>query len=155
MDVFDIGIFECGTGGDINIKSGDIEVIHGLTNQVYLALFGGNIEQNTEDVIEGTEERRDWWGNAYLARENQFNSNFERALMSQPLTSGGISRLEDAAKKDLKFLNNYADIIVSGSITAPGHFQLSVQLKYPGGNSTKIKFLWDGTQGEIIEQTII
>jgi len=151
MDTIDVMIYESGSGGDLNLKNEDIEKISGLTNQVYLALFGGNIEQNTSDDLAELDERNDWWGNSLLQSEQQFNSFFERALNMIALTSGGISLLENAAKKDLKYLQKYADINIEGSIIGLNKFQLQVNMMEPDENSTKIKFIWDGTKQELIE----
>ena len=101
--IVDIMIFENGSGGDLNLKNDDIETISGLMNQVYLALFGGNLEQNTSDDLSELEERNDWWGNSLLKKENQFNSNFERTLRTIPLNSSGLIKIENAAKEDLKY----------------------------------------------------
>jgi len=153
MDVVDLMIYESGSGGDLNLKNDDLETVSGLTNQVYLALFGGNIEESTSDDLEDLDERNDWWGNYLLNEELQFNSSFERTLTTVTLNSGGISKLVNAAKKDLKYLEDYADITVEGSITGLNKFQLQVNLQEPDQSSTKIKFIWDGTKGTI--ETII
>ena len=153
MDVVDLMIYESGSGGDLNLKNDDLETVSGLTNQVYLALFGGNIEENTSDDLEDLDERNDWWGNYLLNEELQFNSSFERTLTTVTINSGGISKLVNAAKKDLKYLEDYADITVEGSIVGLNKFQLQVSLQEPNQSSTKIKFIWDGTKGTI--ETII
>lgn len=151
----DLMIYETGSGGDLNIKNNDIETINGLTNQVYLALFGGNIEQSTSENLDQLDERLDWWGNSLLDEENQFNSEFERKLNEVALTSEGVSILVNAAKKDLKYLENYADIDIFGSITQINRFEITINLTEPDEISTKIKFIWDGTQNELIEERII
>jgi phage gp46-like protein len=153
-NILDIGIYETGTGGDINIVNDDIETIQSLANQVYLALFGGNVEQSTSEIVQGS-ERLDYWGNEYLDIEQQFNSTFERALTQVALTSSGISKLEDAAKKDLKYLSNYADVSISGSIPDISKFRLEIILKQPSDESLKVVFVWDGNKNEVIEQRII
>jgi hypothetical protein len=40
--IADITIFESGDGGDLALINDDLATIEGLTNQVYLAWFGGN-----------------------------------------------------------------------------------------------------------------
>ena len=155
MPITDIAIHESGTGGDFTLIGGDIETIKGITNQVYLALFGGNYEQSTSADVANQKERFDWWGNNYLAPENQFNSSFERTINDITLNSAGINRLVGAAKKDLQFLSDYADIEVSGSIVGINRFELQVILKEPDKKTTKIVFLWDGTKNEIIQNEIL
>ena len=151
----DLMIYESGSGGDLNLKNEDIETVKGLVTQVYLALFGGNIEENTSDSLEDLEQRNDWWGNDLLPVDNQFNSNFERALTSVALNSNGITILENAAKKDLKYLRQYADISISGSVVELNRFQLEVTLQEPNEQSVKLRFIWDGTRNELIESKII
>lgn len=154
-EIIDIAIHESGTGGDLNLKNNDIETIQGITNQVYLALFGGNIEQSTTLDLDNMTERKDWWGNAYLKTDNQFNSEFERTINNVALTSAGISTLEDAARSDLEYLQQYADITVTGSIIGVGRFLLDVELQQPDSDSIKIQFIWDGTKKELIQNIII
>jgi len=151
----DLMMYETGSGGDLMIKNNDIETINGLTNQVYLALFGGNVEQSTYDDLNDIDERLDWWGNNYLSDEFQFNSIFEKTLMDVALNSEGVNTLINAAKQDLKYLEEYADIEISGAVTQINRFELTVNLKEPDMNSTKIKFIWDGTKNELIEQITI
>ena len=145
-------IFENGSGGDFNLKNEDIETISGLTNQVYLALFAGNIEENTSDDLDELEQRNDWWGNFLLVKENQFNSNFERTLRTIALNSSGLIQIENAAKEDLKYLQEFADIEISSEITGINKMTLFVNIIEPDQQSTKLRFIWDGTRQEIIEE---
>ncbi|MCJ7802755.1 MAG: hypothetical protein MUP82_10410 [Candidatus Marinimicrobia bacterium] len=154
-EIADIAIYENGSGGDWILKNDDIDNISGLTNQVYLAFFGGNIEQNTSDNLAELEQRNDWWGNFLLKANNQFNSNFERALRTIALNSAGLIAIENAAKEDLKFLEEYADIEISSQITGINKMSLFVNVIEPNKQSTKIKFIWDGTRQEVIEEKTI
>lgn len=153
--VLDVMVFESGSGGEWNLKANDVEYISGLTNQVYLALFGGNIEQNTDEGLADVEQRHDYWANAFILDEHQYNSTFERTIMNVALNSAGVSKLENAASEDLKYLEAYADIAISGAVTGLGKFELTVQLDEPSGISTKLKFIWDATKNELIEQRTI
>lgn len=142
--ISDIMIYETGDGGDFQLVNEDLQVINGLTNQVYLALFGGNKEKNEE-----------WWGNQLLADNNQIKSDFERLLTEVALNSAGLKRIKEAALKDLAFLKEIADITVDSSITGYNKLELDITLIQPGNLSTKLKFLWDGTNAELIEEIII
>src|SRR5690606_6946193 len=92
---FDVAIGEAeGNGGDIKLLGNDLAVIYSHENQVYLALFGGNVEQSTP-AQETTETTEDWWGNNLLFggdAAKQFNSETERALNNTALNSAGRSR---------------------------------------------------------------
>lgn len=154
-DILDILIYEYGTGGDMNLKNDDLETVTGLVNQVYIAFFGGNIEENTSDDLALKEQRNDYWGNSYLDVDNQFNSNFERTINQIVINNFGISKLEDAAKKDLAYLNDYADITFDHEIISASRLQFDVILKEPSTESAKIRFIWDGVRREIIETIVI
>lgn len=154
-DILDIMIYESGDGGEINLINDDIDTIKGLTNQVYLALFGGNVEESTSENSNIGQQRLDWPGNEYMETENQFNSSFERKLNEINLTSAGISILLDTAKKDIDFLNDYADIEIEGNIIGLGKFQLDVKLQEPGQKSTKLIFIWDNTKNEVVQNITI
>ena len=105
---FDIMIFESGNGGDFNIRNGDLDSVEGLTNQPYLAHFGGNKEASTTGEEAAGVERFDWWGNSFLENEPgaQMNSELERALRDNSLSSKGRVQIERLAKQDMEFLNH-------------------------------------------------
>jgi phage gp46-like protein len=153
--IADIEIFETGGGGDLNLKAEDIATIKGLTNQVYLALFGGQYEQVTGEDLEQLDQRGDWWGNNLLNAEFQFNSTFERRLNEVVLNSSGLIDLENSAKEDLQFLREYADVEIDLLIDSYQKLTIFVDVIEPDKESVKIKFVWDGTKKEVIEQKII
>lgn len=153
--ISDIAINESGSGGDLNLINDDLNTIEGLSNQVYLALFGGNIESSTSEDLDNLDQRDDWWGNSLLSKENQFNSLFEKTISTIALNSAGLSKLIDAAKEDLKYLEEYAIIDIDANIVSLNRINLLVNLTEPNSESLKIKFVWDGQKNELIEQKII
>jgi phage gp46-like protein len=153
--MIDLMIYETGSGGDLNLKNDDLDTISGLTNQVYLAFFGGNKEQSTSDELNELEQRKDWWGNFLMEPENQFNSELERTLDNVAINTEGISKIENAAKNDLQYLDEYADIEIEAFILSVAKVQIDVSLTEPNNNSTKLKFIWDGTKNELIEEIVI
>lgn len=146
----DVTIYEEGSGGELQLLNEDLALSEGLTNQVYLALFGGNLEQSTSPDIEALDVRQDWWGNELLNEENQFNSTFERTLSEVALNSAGIRVLENAVKEDLSYLSAYADISIESSLIGLNRLEIFITLQEPGQDSIKIKLLWDGTREEAI-----
>lgn len=146
----DILIYDFGNGGEISLKNGDIEGTGAIFNMVYLAHFGGNIEASTTGNEDEGEERSDWWGNFYLEEKAMMNSELERALNNNPLTSSGRASIERAAKKDLEFLSDIADVDVSVQITGNNKIKITEKI-----NQTIINFIWDSTKNEIIETIII
>ena len=153
MEIADISIYESGNGGDLALRANDIDIVRGFANQFYLALFGGNIEENTSERLTGQDQRNDWWGNNLI--QEKFNSNFERELMNNPLNSGGIANLENSAKEDLKFMKAFGEVTVNASLIGIGKLQLEISLKEPSSRTTKVKYLWDGARKEIIQQILL
>jgi len=154
-EITDIMMYENGSGGELSLKNDDLESINGLTNQVYLALFGGNIQQSTSENLESLDIREDYWGNEYLEEELQYNSLFEKTIRTVTLNTNGLSILKDAAEQDLNYLKKYADISMEISIKKLNFVELIVTLIEPDDISTKIKLLWDGTKNELIENITI
>lgn len=128
--MIDIEFIEIGDGGDVVIdENGYLSAINDLRNQVYLALWGG---------------QNDWWGNDLMKEENKFLSTFETLLNEVALNSSGLSKLIEAAKYDLKYLEKYADIEVNAAITDYNRLQLDVTISQPNNNSNKVTYIWDG-----------
>lgn len=136
----DILISEEGSGGDFSIVDNDLALTNSLRNQVYIAFFGGNIK---DDV---GEQNNDYWANDFINEEQRYVSNFERAILSEPLTSSGLQKIKSAAEKDLKALKNYADISISISIESKDLLYLYIEIKAPNNLSEKIRLIWNNTE---------
>jgi len=151
---FDVAVGENnGNGGDVQLLGNDLAIVYGNENQTYLALFGGNVAQNTASVQTG-KERFDWWGNTLLFGTNQarqYNSNFERTLNEVALNSSGRVTLENAAKDDLRYLGAIgATVTVSVAIIAVNTVELNIKTVYSSGKGsiTKITFGRRPTSGD-------
>jgi phage gp46-like protein len=149
----DILIYESGDGGEFSLLNNDLETVGSITNNVYLALFGGNIEQNTDTSIIDGEVRNDWWGNNIL--DIPFNSNFERTLLNVAVTSAGIRQIEEAALSDLAFLSDLAQVSVEVNIDSVDKISLIVSLQQPDSQEKRIKFVWNQLKNEVIQEVII
>lgn len=146
----DVLIYEGGNGGELSLKNGDIETTDSLANQAYLAHFGGNVEASTTgNEVEG-EERSDWWGNSFIETGSQMNSEIERALNNNALTSAGRSNIEDAANKDLQYLSEISD--TGSTVALIGNDKLRITDTI---DKTVKDLIWDATKSELIEQKII
>lgn len=143
MAVADLTIYENFDGGDLFLQNDDLQIIDGLTNQVYLALFGGNVQQSESNELDEIEQRFDFWG-------GDFNSEFERKLKEVALNSAGIIEIENAAKLDLQYLQEFANIEVSADLTGVNTVELNVLVQEPDSQSTKLTFIWDGTKNTVI-----
>jgi len=158
----DLSLFESGDGGDVIFTGGDLQITDALWNQIYMALFGGNVEQTTEEAEQTSDaiviQRFDWWGNTaffFDKPQNQFNSRTERDLFETAITSEGRIKLEATIKKDLEFMSELAEIDVSITLTNNDRIKINIGFQENDGIEERLVFLWDGTQiEEIIERTI-
>lgn len=155
----DIALYESGSGGELLVLNNDIALIETLYQQVYLRLFGGNVEANTTGTeIEG-QQRNDWWGNALLfsnRKDKQFNSNTERILDNVTLNTAGRIDIKRAVESDLNNLSNIADITVNIVILSHNKVEISVLLQKPEDIEDKIlQFIWDNARKEVIIDTTI
>ena len=55
----DLAIYETGNGGDLLINNNDLSSVEILIHQVYLCLFGGNVEASTRGNELKSEKRED------------------------------------------------------------------------------------------------
>lgn len=150
MAAIDLTFYSNFDGGDLSLGNDDLNTIEGLSNQVYLALVGGNIEQSTDPELSELEQRFDWWGNSLLQESNQFNSEFERIVNSVALNSEGLIAVETAVKKDLEYLKEFANITISADLIGIAKLQITVTIIEPDATSIKFKYIWDGTRNTLI-----
>lgn len=146
----DLMIYESGNGGELSLKSGDIETTQAVFNQFYLSHFGGNTEASTTgNEIEGT-ERMDWWGNMFLNEKSQMNSSLEKTLQGVALTSAGRVEVEREARKDIDYLSDLGELSTVVQIIGNDKIQISDKI-----NQSKVDFIWDATKSEVIEEIVI
>lgn len=156
----DLIIFETGDGGDLQLLGNDINFSSGsLFNMVYLAWFGGNTEASTTGNELKTELKKDWFGNSLLFKNEQdvqFNSTLEKVLNTTVLNSAGRIKIEDAAKKDLLFLKDVAEITVDVSILDDNRVEILARLTELSNLQEKeYQILWDGLKNEVIINEVI
>ncbi len=131
MQTFDLAIIETLNGGDFQLQGNDLAVVNSIENMIYLALFGGNIEESTQQSFIQAQSF-DYWGNSFLTPDQQFNSDTERTLNSTPLTTSGRVIIENAIKKDLDFFKVFgATVTVSVSIIATDKLSVNIKVMFP------------------------
>lgn len=144
---YDVAILETGNGGD-TLKTGrDLTVVFGFENMVYLALFGGNPGFITKGKKIESEQAFDYWGN-FLFEPNeegrQFNSLTEQRLMEVALNSSGRASIEEAVKKDLKFMKEFANVEVAVSILSDDKLRIDIKVIRPDNLQEKrFIYIWD------------
>ncbi len=147
----DIKIYETGNGGDINVLGNDLESVYSFENMPYLGMFGGNVEQSTQQVGENDEQRFDFWGNSFLPDfGSQFNSLTERGLINIPITSEGRILIENAVKADLRFMEDFAVINIVVRVISDDQLNIDVSINQPNVlQNLQFQFIWNAATGEI------
>jgi phage gp46-like protein len=159
MNTTDIHLFETGSGGDFAILNNDLLMAETLYQQIYLALFGGNIEANTKSSYLESEERFDYWGNSLIwndAKTKQFNSETERVLSNVALNSSGRLSIIQAVNKDLDYLKNVIDFTVE--VVIENVSSLSISVSFSGKTNQQnrlLQMVWDNSKKEVIINKII
>lgn len=141
------------------IASDDLVMNEVLYNQVYLALFGGNIESNTKPDNLINEERFDWWGNKLFyadTQTKQFNSNTERTLQNVVLNSSGRLQIIQAVNEDLSYLTDLLNSSVDVEFLDTNKIRIIVLFTRKSNQESKVlQFIYDNAKNEvIIENTI-
>lgn len=105
---WDLALVETGDGGDVTMNGNDLAVFLNDENEIYLRMFGGNIEADSKSSRVAGEQDFSYWANGLLLGNDDaisFNSTTERTLNNVPLTSQGRLAIESAIRKDLRSLN--------------------------------------------------
>ncbi len=131
----DVKLFQTIDDGNITIEGGVTEMSGGLETAAYLALFGGNEQDDGRD-----DNPNNWWGNIGEDEPaRQYRSETQYLLRSLPATSGNLGKLEDAAVRDLAFfLNENIASLVSMVASIPGlnKIKLTIRIEAEGEEST-------------------
>lgn len=150
----DIALYETGDGGDLLINNNDLSSTEILIHQVYLCLFGGNIESDTKGNELKSQIRDDWWANSLIFKnriKKQFNSRTERILNKVVLNSSGRIEIENSVKEDLKDFTKIISLSVSVKIPSPDRVDILISLKEKENKEQKtLQFIWDNAKKEII-----
>jgi len=159
MNTKDINLHESGSGGEMAIVSNDLLMGEALFQQVYLALFGGNVEANTIGNELLSEERFDYWQNPLFFSETpskQFNSNTERELKEVVLNTAGRLKIIQTVSDDLEYLSNLLKYDVDVQFVGTNHIRIIINFAQKGSQENRVlQMVYDNAKGElIIEKTI-
>lgn len=150
----DINLHESGSGGEISILNNDLVLGEALFQQVYLALFGGNLEASTRGDEPITEIRQDWWGNSVFFGENpnkQFNSLTEKALNEVVLNSSGRLTIINAINEDLDYLRSLVNFSVDVIFESTNTIKIMIKFEQTGTNSDRVlELIWNNAKNELI-----
>jgi hypothetical protein len=159
MQTTDLLLYETGSGGDLAILNNDLVMAEALYQQVYLALFGGNVEANTKTKYIESEERFDYWGNSLIwnvKTTKQFNSETERALRNNALNSSGRLAILQAVNTDLSYLTSLLSYSVEVSVLSVNSLKITVNFTQKGNQQNKVlQLVYDNAKNELIIEKII
>jgi hypothetical protein len=159
METKDVLIYESGSGGELSVVNDDLVFTELLYNQVYLALFGGNVEENTKRDYLFTEQRLDYWGNSLFFAEtpsNQFNSNTERTIQNIALTSSGRLELIRAVEDDLAYLNDLFNYTVDVMFFQANKIKIIVKFTAKSNQESQaFQLIYDNAKNEVIINQLV
>jgi hypothetical protein len=159
MSTKDINLFESGSGGEMRILNSDLLMAETIYQTIYLALYGGNVEQSTTSEETDLEENFDYWGNQLFYSNNPdkwFNSQTERVLSTVALNGEGRRLIEDAVNADLQFLNNVVNFEVEVSISSNNRAEIAIFIsEFQNQSDRQLKMVWENSRNELIIQEII
>jgi len=154
MATADVKLVELGDGGDVVLNNNDLELVTGFQNMPYIALFGGNLKQSTTGP-KTNEQIFDYWGNFLFHPTTQpvwFNSKTERLLNEVAITSAGRIQIEQQVKKDLEFMNAFANVTVSVSLVTVDRIKIYIEIIEPNVEQpTSYGYIWDTMEQELTE----
>jgi len=159
MSTKDINLFEGGSGGEMRILNSDLLMAETIYQTIYLALYGGNVEQSTTSEETDLEENFDYWGNQLFYSNNPdkwFNSQTERTLSTVSLNGEGRKLIEDAVNADLQFLNNVVNFEVEVSISSNNRAEIAIFIsEFQNQSDRQLKMVWENSRNELIIKEII
>jgi hypothetical protein len=159
MNTTDILLYETGQGGDFAIINDDLVMGESLYQQIFLALFGGNIEASTKINYLPTEERFDYWGNGLVWKDEktkQFNSETERAIQNNALNSSGRLLILQAVDIDLTYLKSTLDYTIDVQITGRDNLRIIVNFTQKTNQQDRsLQMVYDNARNEVIIEKII
>ena len=159
MNTKDINLHESGNGGEMAIVSNDLLLGESLFQQVYLALFGGNIEAVTRGDELISEERFDYWANFLFFSEipsKQFNSITEKTINSVALNSQGRLSIINAINEDLSYLTELLNYSIDVQIFEVNKIRIIINFTPKNNQQSRVlQLVYDNAKNElIIERTI-
>jgi phage gp46-like protein len=155
----DIVLYETGSGGDFALLADDLLMGESLYQNIYLALFGGNIEASTKSGYLTTEQRFDYWGNDLIWKDQkskQFNSETERVLKNTTLNSQGRIAILTSANNDLAYLKGVVDLSIDVNIKSISRVAIIVTFKEKTNQQDKVlQLIFDNIKNEVIIEKLI
>jgi len=145
----DVLIQNTENGGDIELIDGNPTLTGGLKSAFYLALFGGNKEDN------GSENTNlQWWGNLNETDPTtHYRSRTQNLLQSLVPSSGNLRVLESTIERDLNFfieIGAVTELTISASLVDVKKVQIDISV-FADGEKIDIRYLenWKAMEAEL------
>lgn len=115
-------VFDEGDGGELVVQGGDVLVEDTPMSAIYLALFGGSLDE-------------EWFGNLYYAdeEEKKFISTFENQLKNTIVNVESIKKLKSFLDTDLKRLVDIGVLVsfdTSFLVKTKDHLEMIINFVY-------------------------
>ena len=119
----DVSLIQTPDGGDITISNGTIAMDDGLASSVFLSLFGGN----WDDSGLAGDKSREWWGNKIESDSDRLaRSETQNLLRNIAAIPANLRRIEDAAKRDLAWMDTELSATVTIIVSMPAINQIAI-----------------------------
>lgn len=137
---WDVAILESGNGGDLVTVGNDVGIFYNDENEIYLRMFGGNVEADYKSRRDQGEQDLSYWGNFLFGNDPRlwFNSFTERSFKENALSSQGRVNIETAVKKDLAGL----DVNVTVQIIGLNRIKTIIKQTLPDGSERVKELIW-------------
>jgi len=135
----DVLLYQTIDDGEITVEDGLITMTSGFETAAYLALFGGN-----EDDDGSQDTNKNWWGNLDETDTNkQYRSETQNLLRSIPATVNNLKRIGKAAERDLAFfVTTGVASSIAVVVSMPGLNKISISCKIIAkGKESDFKFI--------------
>lgn len=131
----DVLLYQTNDGGEINVVGGVIEMSGGLETALYLSMFGGNEDCSGRETCPFT-----WWANRdEIDPALKYVSETQFLLKELPATTGNLGRIEEAVKRDTKWLIDKkaaSSITILVTIPAINSIKITVDIEAQGLQSS-------------------
>lgn len=136
----DVSLFQTTDDGEIEVINGVVTMGGGLETMAYLALFGGN-----EDDDGLADNAFNWWANFdEVDPSRQYRSETQHLLQSLPATSGNLGRIDEAVNRDLAaFIEKKIATSISVVTSIPAINRIKIVITIDADNTIEFTENWE------------
>lgn len=133
---------------DISLTGGDLTTDEGLATAVVISLFTDRKAEEDDELPDGTNDRRGWWGDAFSDHENDRIGSRLWLLSRSKQTTEVARQAETYAREALEWMVEdgvAAKVAAETEWVATGVLGLVVKITRPDGTPLTFKFdnLWE------------